>query len=109
MGYTITLKLLRNDSCNLTKNTLMYSYQLAALLCLVLGMISCSSSDFSDHINHAELEGHWNITVPSGLMFVEFTSDQKVLIGDRGAIGEKDISLHYFQEYKIPFTRRHFF
>jgi len=46
-----------------------------------------------------ELVGHWDITVPSGLMFMEFISDNRVLIGDRGAIGEQDVSKHYFQDY----------
>jgi len=79
----------------------MYSNQLAALVCLLFGMISCSTENISNQITHSDLEGHWNITVPSGLMFIEFTPDNRILIGDRGAIGAKDVSQHYFQDYKL--------
>jgi len=34
-------------------------------------------------------------------MFMEFTDEHKVLIGDRGAIGTIDISQHYYQDYII--------
>jgi len=101
-GITSTFKLLRVDPCNLTiKNTLMNSYQLLAVLCLVLGLCSCSSEDFPQDPTQSDLIGHWNITVRSGLQFVEFIEGGKILIDDRGAIGTPDISKTYYHDYKL--------
>lgn len=79
----------------------MKTYQLLTLLTLLCGLFSCTQDNSSTDIHTSDLIGHWNITVPSGLQFIEFISDTKVLIGDRGAIGELDISQHYYHDYKI--------
>ncbi len=78
----------------------MNSYQLFGLLCLLLSICSCTTESIPE-INHSDLIGHWDVTVPSGLQFVEFTSDNRVFIGDRGALGPLDISNHYYQDYRL--------
>jgi len=75
-------------------------YQHLSLLCLLFGICSCTQEDVS-HIEHSQLIGHWDISVPSGLQFIEFISDSEVLIGDRGAIGEMNVSQHYYQKYNL--------
>jgi len=76
-------------------------YQLPMLLTLLCSLYSCTQDNDSPDIHTSDLIGHWNITVPSGLQFIEFISDTKVLIGDRGAIGDLDISQHYYHDYDL--------
>lgn len=79
----------------------MKTYQLLMLLTLLCGLFSCTQDNSSTDIHTSDLIGHWNITVPSGLQFIEFISDTKVLIGDRGAIGDLDTSQHYYHDYDL--------
>jgi hypothetical protein len=61
---------------------------------------SCVPDDLTEQqIVQSELVGHWDVTTLSGLMFVEFTPDNRVLIHDRGALGPRDQSAFYFQDY----------
>jgi len=89
------------EETHLTENTLsMNSYRHVFVMCMILCMCSCAS-DYSPDLDHSNLTGYWDMTSLSGLMFMEFTSQGKVLIEDRGAIGVKDVSKHYYQEYVI--------
>lgn len=81
-------------------------YQLLLLLSLLCICSSCTQEESTQDIRHDQLIGHWDISVPSGLQFIEFISDTEVLIGDRGAIGEVDISQHYYQEYNLSNTNQ---
>jgi len=78
----------------------MIACRLLAFLCL-LGIVGCTKDDSSSDIMHNDLIGHWNISVLSGLQFIEFTPNNGVLIDDRGAIGVRDISKHYLQQYNL--------
>lgn len=72
-----------------------------ALLCLVICFCSCSTENTIPEIEEEALLGHWNITVPSGLQFIEFISNGRVLMGDRGALGTMDVSQHYLHTYQL--------
>ena len=76
-------------------------YQLAFLLCLLLvTVMSCSTEeDRPVQIEQSDLVGQWDVTVRGALLFIEFTEDNRVLIQDRGAIGQPDSTIYYYQDY----------
>ena len=78
-------------------------YQLAFLLCLLLvTVMSCSTEeDRPVQIEQSDLVGQWDVTVRGALLFIEFTEDNRVLIQDRGAIGQPDSTIYYYQDYKL--------
>ena len=62
--------------------------------------MSCNNGALlPEPIVEEDLIGRWDVTVRGGLMFVEFTPDNRVLIQDRGAIGKKDSTIYYYQDY----------
>lgn len=99
-AMAFTFRTSGSDSLDLTiKNTLMKCSQLLLLLGLLLCLASCSSEFEQPELQQEDIIGHWNLTVPSGLQFIEFISEGKMLIGDRGAMGQMDVSKHYLQDY----------
>ena len=78
-------------------------YQLAFLLCLLLvTVMSCSTEeDRPVQIEQSDLVGQWDVAVRGALLFIEFTEDNRVLIQDRGAIGQPDSTIYYYQDYKL--------
>jgi len=81
-------------------------YQLLAGLAMLLGICSCGLDDGIEPLSSSDLIGHWNISVPSGLQFVEFIDNDKVLIDDRGAIGTTGISKRYYDSYSLDLSER---
>jgi len=80
--------------------------KLLSLACLLLLMSTCSleeelPSSSNRSISDTKLIGHWDITVPTGLMFLEFMEGNQVLIDDRGSIGPQRVSTRYFESYEI--------
>lgn len=83
------------------KNTLMNFYKLLALLFLTWSISSYTTEDLTSDIQQSDIIGHWDITVPTGMMFTEFSPDNRVLTGDRGTIAGQNASNHYFQYYAL--------
>lgn len=78
----------------------MHYPRLVILICMLWTISSCVPDDLAEQqIVQSELIGHWDVTTLSGLMFVEFTPDNRVLIHDRGALGPEDQSAYYFQDF----------
>ena len=80
--------------------------KLLSIACLLLYISSCTTEEElplpnSKSLSHSQLIGHWNITVPTGLMFLEFMEGNQVLIDDRGAIGPERVSTRHLERYEI--------
>lgn len=76
-------------------------YKLLALLFLTWSISSYTTEDLTSDIQQSDIIGHWDITVPTGMMFTEFSPDNRVLTGDRGTIAGQNASNHYFQDYAL--------
>lgn len=76
-------------------------YQLALMICLSWAVMSCNPEVLPEQIVESDLVGQWDVTVRGGLLFLEFTEDNRVLIQDMGAIGQPDTAAYYYQDYKL--------